>query len=63
MCNIVTGKLCTLSLLKKLVHTPPTYSLPPHTQRHTHSLEEVVLNDVQHALVLTEDQCSVLADG
>ena len=30
---------------------------------YVHSLEEVILNDVLHALVLTADQCSALADG
>ena len=34
---------------------------PPHPPKHL--LEEAILDDVQHTLVLTEDQCLVLADS
>ena len=39
------------------------WSVKSSISMYVHSLEEVILNDVLHALVLTEDQCSALADG
>lgn len=46
--------------------TQPLHSSSLQTQPLTqplHSLEQVPLNDVQHALVLAEDECSVLGDS